>query len=454
MIYRGREFDMSKINNETNRNTSEVVISIIMPVYNAAEFLKDSIEDVLVQTYRDFELICVDDGSTDESNIILDEFAEKDSRIIVIHQENGGGGAARNTGMSIASGKYLLFLDADDRFEDCLLNECLSKAEEMQCDILTFNADTFDNETGERKPAPWLVKNKTDTIKGNPFRSINTTVWNKIFRKEYIVDKGLHFQTNRIVDTMSFVGAAIFGTSKIAILHKVLLHYRTNNRNSIIANSDKYPLDIYFALDELNRYISEYQYTSEKLSYYYEFAIENIRTRLNMFKTYEGFRELYICLHNGGLEDLGLTEDIENPEQYIDWRLIQQIRHKEVDEYLYDRQTTLVNSGINSVTSFEMPKELLEKCEGKQIWLHGGGMVGRNYFIQLMNKGNSIVGWTDKDESEGGYPIISVRKMINKKYDIIIIAVESGSTAELIKNDLISNGVSPKRILWEKPNRV
>lgn len=92
-------------------------VSVIIPVYNAAEFLKDGLNSLLKQTLREIEIICVDDGSTDGSLVILKEFEKTDARIRVIHQENQGAGAARNNGMDVARGKYLAFLDADDFFE-------------------------------------------------------------------------------------------------------------------------------------------------------------------------------------------------------------------------------------------------------------------------------------------------------------------------------------------------
>ena len=105
-------------------------VSVIIPVYNAAEFLKDGLNSLLKQTLREIEIICVDDGSTDGSLVILKEFEKADARIRVIHQENQGAGAARNNGMDVARGKYLAFLDADDFFEKNMLKAAYDRAEE------------------------------------------------------------------------------------------------------------------------------------------------------------------------------------------------------------------------------------------------------------------------------------------------------------------------------------
>lgn len=90
--------------------------SIIIPVYNVAPYLRECLDSVLVQTFTDWEAVCVDDGSTDESGAILDEYGRRDSRFVVIHQLNGGEGAARNTGLAVAKGEWICFLDSDDIF--------------------------------------------------------------------------------------------------------------------------------------------------------------------------------------------------------------------------------------------------------------------------------------------------------------------------------------------------
>ena len=95
-------------------------VSIIMPVYNVEAYLRECLDSILVQTLSDIEIICVDDGSTDSSRDILYAYAEKDHRVTVLCQQNQTAGAARNYGMSVAKGEYLIFLDADDFFSPLL----------------------------------------------------------------------------------------------------------------------------------------------------------------------------------------------------------------------------------------------------------------------------------------------------------------------------------------------
>lgn len=118
--------------------------SIIIPVYNVAPYLRECLDSVLAQTFSDWEAICVDDGSTDGSGAILDEYASKDSRFRVIHQQNAGVCAARNLGLSKVTGEWLLFLDSDDVFRDCAL-KVLSQAihNNRECSFIVFDKESF-----------------------------------------------------------------------------------------------------------------------------------------------------------------------------------------------------------------------------------------------------------------------------------------------------------------------
>ena len=115
------------------------LVSVIIPVYNVEEYLRQCLDSVREQTLSDIEIICVNDSSTDGSLSILEEYAKKDPRIQVVTQPNGGAGAARNKGLSMAAGKYLSFLDSDDFFEPDMLELAYKKAEEDKADFVVFD---------------------------------------------------------------------------------------------------------------------------------------------------------------------------------------------------------------------------------------------------------------------------------------------------------------------------
>ncbi len=126
-----------------------VKVSVIVPVYNVENYLDKCVTSILNQTYSDFELLLVNDGSTDNSGNICEEWAKKDSRIQVIHQENQGLGGARNSGIYAAKGKYLLFVDSDDYIYSQLLEKTLAVAEKEDCDVVMFNAVSVDEKDAQ-----------------------------------------------------------------------------------------------------------------------------------------------------------------------------------------------------------------------------------------------------------------------------------------------------------------
>ena len=128
---------------EKQIKSSDIKISIIMPIYNAGEYLTRAISDVLSQTLSEIELICVDDGSTDNSSKIIKKFAAKDSRVKAVRENNAGPSVARNRGLKMAKGRYVIFLDADDFYEKNLLMELYTVAERDNLDIAVAKFDIY-----------------------------------------------------------------------------------------------------------------------------------------------------------------------------------------------------------------------------------------------------------------------------------------------------------------------
>lgn len=124
------------------------LISVIIPVYNARAYLAECLDSILAQTYRNTEILLIDDGSTDGSGELCGEYAKKDSRVRVLRKANGGASSARNAGLRAATGEYVYFLDSDDRVAPELLEKLHRSAEENQSELVFFDAYTVEEETG------------------------------------------------------------------------------------------------------------------------------------------------------------------------------------------------------------------------------------------------------------------------------------------------------------------
>lgn len=227
-------------------------ISVIMPVYNAEKYVGQAIDSLLAQTFSDFELICVDDGSTDSSLGILRGYECVDSRVKVLTQQNQFAGVARNYGMSAGTGEYIMFLDSDDFFEGNMLDRAISEIERNQADVCVFAGWQYDDSAGERLPMPWMCNLRavqgskliaSETQPETIFQVTSPAPWNKVFRRGFIDDNQLLFQGIKNTNDVSFVLTALALAKKIVLVQDKLVHYRVNNSDSLQGKrGDEYPL--------------------------------------------------------------------------------------------------------------------------------------------------------------------------------------------------------------------
>ena len=225
-------------------------VSIIIPVYNAEKYLGKCLESLLSQTLQEMEIICVDDGSSDGSPEILKRFQERDGRVRILTQENQYAGAARNNGMKEAQGEYLLFLDADDFFENTLLEKVYNQGKKMEADIVLFGAKQYNDKTGIVSPASWYFK-RDALPRENPFsgKTENTDVfalvtpapWTKLFRREFVEKQGLSFQGLQNSNDVYFVLTALALAEKITYVDEELVFYRVGMRGSLQGSKSLHP---------------------------------------------------------------------------------------------------------------------------------------------------------------------------------------------------------------------
>lgn len=174
-------------------------VTVIMPVYNSQKYVGEAIESILKQTLTEFELLLVDDGSTDESGAICDQYAGKDARIRVIHKENGGICSARNAGLAAARGEYLAFCDNDDKYLPDLLKDNYELAKKYDADIVRFKRKRIAYVDGRKitstAPAIRFAVLRGEEIAKNYLQITDATitVWNAIYRRSMVCDGKIRF---------------------------------------------------------------------------------------------------------------------------------------------------------------------------------------------------------------------------------------------------------------------
>ena len=230
-------------------------VSIIIPVRNAARHLRECLDSVLSQSLRDVEVICVDNGSADESLSILEDYAAADSRVKVMRCESGrGAGAARNVGLSAATGNWLHFVDADDVVLEDAEKSIVDFAERDGADIVVFNADEFDDATGMVTPMPLDLSVLPQS--GGFLKAYATCPWNKLFRRSFIVDQNIRFQEIPRSNDLAFTVEALCRASRISVLDRVFYKYRIHGGGGLQATKNETPNAWRDALEEAQRRLS------------------------------------------------------------------------------------------------------------------------------------------------------------------------------------------------------
>lgn len=180
---------------------NQIKISVILPVYNVASFLKRSVDSLIHQKFKDYEIILVDDESTDGSNIILDDYQKRFKNIKVIYQKNAGSGAARNKGLEIARGEYVYFMDPDDWLEENMLSENYALVNERQPDMLIFGwYDHIGEKVSSTEFEDRYISNKEEFIRTFPEmfkKNLLYTVWNKLYKRKFLTENNLIFGHER-----------------------------------------------------------------------------------------------------------------------------------------------------------------------------------------------------------------------------------------------------------------
>ena len=288
-------------------------ISVIIPVYNAHDYLRDCLDSIINQTLKEIEIICVDDGSSDDSPEILQEYAQCDQRIRVIRQENGGAGAARNNGLQYAAGEYLSILDCDDFFVLNMLEESYRKAKETDVDILVFGCDFYDNESQTYRPCTYSIHQKllpeqqifsANDVQRDVFKLFVGWSWDKLFRTEFIKRHHLLFQEQRTTNDMLFVFSALLYAERITVMPDVLAHHR-RGVESLSVTREKSWMCFYNALialrDTMQKMGCYTRFERDFKNYCVHFSLWNLNTLKEPTHTL-----LYNKLRNEWFDELGL----------------------------------------------------------------------------------------------------------------------------------------------------
>lgn len=273
-----------------------IKISIIMPVYNTGIYLEEAIKSIQNQSFQEWELICVNNNSSDQKTIeILEEWSNCDERIRVVFEKEKGAGNARNLGLLISEGEYIIFLDADDIFDTSMLEKMYSCIQESKANVCVCGYKTFiDDEEGRHIAHHNIIDEFLESDKEQYLYNIGTNPWTKLCRTNFLRQNNIQFQNlNSSNDVYFSVMLLTLTKNSIVFVNEMLVQYRQNIPGQISSNRN--PNDLFSAIEKV---------------------VYELTTRGKYNKCLE--KQIIYLLIKSGFYELGTSINKENNKQFYD----------------------------------------------------------------------------------------------------------------------------------------
>ena len=331
------------------------LISIIVPVYNVERYLKKCLESCINQTYSNIEIILVNDGSTDTSLFICEEFTKKSNNVVLINQKNSGVSAARNKGLNKAKGDFIYFLDSDDWLELTMMEELVNLLENELPDVIIFGYAKVNN-LGELVSKTKVDFNYSiqmqsggDKLMSLFDKGIGLTVWDKLIKREIIVKNKLHFNKMRNAEDFIFCIDLYFVCSSIKVIKDVYYNYRIQMEGK---RSDNYEL--------ISNHILAFDKLLDLANFVAPNSIEVKKVLSNYFLIWFGIvKPLNII----SFHKLGFNKKIQMLQTIFKWR-----RYDYIIDFLKGSQCGVVNKLIWIIIKQKNPYLLFLTGKGLLIF--------------------------------------------------------------------------------------
>ncbi|WP_299524526.1 glycosyltransferase family 2 protein [uncultured Methanobrevibacter sp.] len=310
-------------------------ISVVLPVYNVEKYLKQCLDSLINQTFDDFEVICVNDGSTDSSLNILEEYASKDDRFRIISQQNKGLSGARNTGMNYIKGNYLLFLDSDDWIEENALELLYNQVSNLDSEMIIFPYRYYNQETGKYNENDFTKLNMFDSSIDNKnfnYKNIPEIVFRiphesiKLYKVETLKKLAVKFPEGLNYEDAYFFYKIFFKLNKVSIIRTPIYNYRIRSDSICTTGSEK-SFDIFKILTSIENFLKEDKIYDELKDEFILFIVINLKfvyLRLN-----ESFRNQYLREIKENYEFFALNQI--NKDHLATWHFDDRVFYNAID---------------------------------------------------------------------------------------------------------------------------
>lgn len=352
-------------------------VSVIIPAHNAQRHIRECLDSVLAQTLREIQVICVNDGSTDDTESIIRQYMKQDERIVLINQKNQYAGVARNEGMKKAQGEYLVFWDADDVFEKDALESLYRQMKQEEADICVCDAVRFQNGddrlyTDVKYLKEQYLPEKTpfsiETLPQYLFNFTTDVPWNKMYRREFIEQHGLQFEDRVRANDHYFVLRAFALAKKITLVKKHLIRYRISSGSSLTSGLSASPLCTYEALLHAKEDLEKEGCFQNPLvvQSFANRALSSLVYGMEKQTFGEAYAAIYEMLKTGGFEKLFVKDN--GPEYYYTkggYRKYKKMMELGPVEYLLNEYSTVSEKYARQGVRYQKLVQRHEKLQEK-----------------------------------------------------------------------------------------
>lgn len=298
---------------------AEPRVSVIIPTYQSEDTIDVCLDSVFCQTLSDFEVICVDDGSSDSTFSLLEKHARRDHRMELVHQDNEGPGVARNIALAKARGEYVYCLDADDFLEPDMLATCVKVLDKSGAEMALVAFYTYNHLCKRSFFAEWSMRNKelfpsypagTFTWRTNAdhfFETIQNVPWNKMVRADLLRKSDISFQNLHLTEDVMFSLPAAVKASKIVRIAKPLVHHREYEGTNAMSDKGRHPLDFLEAFMSLRLWLEREGLFGDLRTTYRTWLLDAVYYNLPTYRSYDSFVMAYNRLTTDGLSAFDLA---------------------------------------------------------------------------------------------------------------------------------------------------
>ena len=418
-------------------------LSVLVPVYNVAFYLEQCLDSLLGQTFPDFEVICVDDGSTDGSGEILDRYAAMDSRIRVLHKENTGYGNTMNVALDHAEGRYIGILESDDFAEPDMLRKLYASAVSWNADVVkgdylhyTDGEDAFVNRLRVYEKETML-----NVLSCPDILNLADSIWSCIYKRSFLTDHGIRFHETpgASYQDISFSLQVWLQAERVFFIKDPLLHYRRDNPGSSMNNPSKLfcVFDEYAWIEETKktildscpkvcRYFAASKYR-DFLNHYYRVGVQYQYALLVRLE-----QSLHRDKNRGWIEESAFL-----PNVWVQIREIQEDRDR-----FFRRTARAVPDARLTACDFKN-SQVYEKAffhtlsTYPKLFIYGAGQVGKGLAEAVWRQGGFVDAFLVTSKAEGqslcmGIPVMEVREAVPLAESCaVVLAVTEWSQYEL-----------------------